>query len=425
MEADRPEAQPNPPPQLNFLPDEVCIVVNVSRTPDALPAPQVYETVMTGLNGRWTTLLAPQPSSTDSFGQDLAPSLTWRTLVPEAGPLQRSARHTDSQGPKAPWVSLPVDNTSSKLLCFYGIGWDPTKLEIQDRAALVRNLVLVVNRRLRDQAVPGSDAVTIVAATPHWLNGAANGGAQISGGPGSAPLPVPTQVVQRQGSTVYRTGERTIPTADLDFRFWFPKLAGVLNPGQQAAEGQTIPRVAVAILDTCPPTSQVKDAAAKYNTDGQTNDLLRRVVSEQPLVSLEEPPSLLVSDLNHLSSFIPNWRGGVEAWVKSPSGSNVRERYYNIADHGLFVAGIIKDIAPHADIHLIRVLDDAGIGDLQGITYIMSQLPSLFPVDESGKSRVVINLSLMVDVPPKDAMLPQWFPRSAPDFDEYARVRDR
>jgi hypothetical protein len=31
-------------------------------------------------------------------------------------------------------------------------------------------------------------------------------------------------------------------------------------------------------------------------------------------------------------------------------------------DHGLFVAGIVFDVAPKAEIHLIRVLNGAGRG---------------------------------------------------------------
>ncbi len=34
--------------------------------------------------------------------------------------------------------------------------------------------------------------------------------------------------------------------------------------------------------------------------------------------------------------------------------------YYKMADHGLFVTGLIRDVAPGAHIRLIRILNDYG-----------------------------------------------------------------
>ena len=44
------------------------------------------------------------------------------------------------------------------------------------------------------------------------------------------------------------------------------------------------------------------------------------------------------------------------------------EHPYQMASHGLFIAGIIRSIAPHAKLRLIQVLNDEGGGSLYSIT---------------------------------------------------------
>src|SRR3712207_9210754 len=65
------------------------------------------------------------------------------------------------------------------------------------------------------------------------------------------------------------------------------------------------------------------------------------------------------------------------------------KEHYKMPDHGLFVAGIIRSIAPFAEIRLIRVLDDFGIGDMGAVAQVLLQLPHLMG---NGKDRLVINL---------------------------------
>ena len=43
-------------------------------------------------------------------------------------------------------------------------------------------------------------------------------------------------------------------------------------------------------------------------------------------------------------------------------------------DHGLFIAGLIRDIAPKASIRLIRILNDLGGGDLYNLFAALTDL---------------------------------------------------
>jgi subtilisin family serine protease len=61
------------------------------------------------------------------------------------------------------------------------------------------------------------------------------------------------------------------------------------------------------------------------------------------------------------------------------------------------VAGIIRDIAPQAEIHLVRVLGSYGVGYLQGVIDVLKQLPVALKV---GTRKLVVNLSLVSSVSP-------------------------
>ena len=59
-----------------------------------------------------------------------------------------------------------------------------------------------------------------------------------------------------------------------------------------------------------------------------------------------------------------------------------------MSDHGLFVAGLVHAVAPDAEIHLVKVLDDNGLGDLGGILFALSNLL------QEARPQMVINMSL-------------------------------
>jgi hypothetical protein len=62
---------------------------------------------------------------------------------------------------------------------------------------------------------------------------------------------------------------------------------------------------------------------------------------------------------------------------------------YDLSSHGLFIADMIKDIAPQAELYVYRVLNDAGTSDLHTVARALEDA-----VREAGTENVVINMSL-------------------------------
>src|ERR1700730_4582375 len=74
---------------------------------------------------------------------------------------------------------------------------------------------------------------------------------------------------------------------------------------------------------------------------------------------------------------------------------------FRLVDHGLFIAGIIHDLAPKATIECIRVLNDFGVGTFETLTTALQHINNR--MSETGDQKgdlfgkpVVINLSLVV-----------------------------
>jgi hypothetical protein len=56
---------------------------------------------------------------------------------------------------------------------------------------------------------------------------------------------------------------------------------------------------------------------------------------------------------------------GTTAHAASPTGR--LEQHYPIPDHGLFIADIIQQIAPDVDLHVHRVMSNAGCMDPRAV----------------------------------------------------------
>lgn len=166
-------------------------------------------------------------------------------------------------------------------------------------------------------------------------------------------------------------GPATVPSpAPLGaWRFDVPEAGAWHNSAEAAAQNVT-----VAILDTWP------DLDAR-----QDDPSFGRLLDANPT----------------LREFMHYLEGGhvvTDAFTKPrdlpPHRSNAS------SDHGLFVAGIVHDVAPHAALHVLHVLDDKGFGRgpllLKALDYCIETLA------QSGR-RLVVNLSLFLLTPPTDA----------------------
>lgn len=201
--------------------------------------------------------------------------------------------------------------------------------------------------------------LSISAASPHFLCGGTPSNSQ--GCPLSPPIPVDDDCAL--------------------WRFRFPRLTP-RDLQKMTGEGVT-----VFILDALPHLKEIKEAA---EAAGDDNLLLHDVYKN---VEFHD-------DFPELSILSPD---GTEPVIV---GKDVYGRHFPMLmpDHGLFIAGIVHDLAPDARIECIRVLNKYCVGDLnrlaQALIYIESRM------SEGGnlnKRPVVINMSLVI--PTKEELL--------------------
>ncbi len=209
---------------------------------------------------------------------------------------------------------------------------------------------------------------------PHWLwSGTPD---TIHGCPVSPPIPVEESGV----SGLYK--------------ITLPQLPDPL----QSATGKG---VTVFVLDTLPSTDMIEHA---LGVPGNNNTLLKNMATgmkkEQPYNSV--PPAI-----NHNHSFpVP------DVIDSAMTGKDIYGRLvgFPMADHGLAIAGIIRDLAPAANIECIRVLNDYAVGDVNSLAHALTYIyHRMLPYNPDTGQRgdlvnmpVVINLSLVVFPPETD-----------------------
>lgn len=70
---------------------------------------------------------------------------------------------------------------------------------------------------------------------------------------------------------------------------------------------------------------------------------------------------------------------------------------YDLSDHGLFVAGLVYAVAPESEIHLVRVLNKQGKGDLHSLLRAMNDVIRQIEASDNGSlEHTVFNLSLTI-----------------------------
>ncbi len=148
--------------------------------------------------------------------------------------------------------------------------------------------------------------------------------------------------------------------------------------------------VVVAVLDTAHNPDRLMSAAAR--PEFRRNWLLKRLAedlrSENGLLEIEYDRYPVSNDV----------RTGRDAYSQP--------RYYFMPDHGIFVAGLIRDVAPNARIRLIRILNDFGGGDLYNLFAALTDLEQ--ELVSGAVHHLVVNLSL--NIMPDIRRLPYvWF----------------
>ena len=207
--------------------------------------------------------------------------------------------------------------------------------------------------------------VPIVSAMPNWLKGGAK--CIIEGCPITPPYPV--DAVSGPGR-------------------WKIMLPTQLEASLQNADGTG---VTVLVLDTLRPYADVS-AVAKSNI-GAKNSLLQDIVNNVTF-SYNDLPTILSEPGDYQPAVGEDVYG--------------RQVGFPTPDHGLFVAGIVRDLAPGAHVECIRVLNDFGGGNTTGLMDALEQIQNrLLHVEGAGSPLnlpLVVNLSL-VSTPSDGALL--------------------
>jgi len=212
--------------------------------------------------------------------------------------------------------------------------------------------------------------LNVVSAMPNWLVTAAR---QLysDGGPAVPPRPAPQ---------VDLAAADNLPVG-WHISFVDPGLPVHPNDAED---------VIVAVLDTAQHPDRL--ISASMRPELKRNRLLQRLAtdlrSENGSLEIEYDRYPIIGD------------------VRTGHDSYNQAGYYNMPDHGVFVTGLIRDVAPAAHIRLIRILNDYGGSDLYNIFAALTDLEQeLF----SGAIRhLVINLSL--NIMPDIRRLPYvWF----------------
>lgn len=418
----------------HFVPDELCVVLTIEsrEKPELLLErgwqERLYAAVLDGfdaaLRAELLRTMRDSRLGDDPYRRDLAPQRL-REVVARGGRLLTDLRQSKyARKPVAgsplegdPWVILPRVGGPLTALHFFGLGTGDHRAD-PDGQALVREAANLCNRAYRRRALPLPEefarfaTVRVEAGTPNWLMGAAQAG-EISGGPGSGPLPV-------------ATGEAGGPPFGQFAAGGNAALAALLPAQDRAAHQRESPdeerAVIVAVLDTCPVEGkvQIKD---KLNALAGEHWLLREL-HDSPHVHFDAPTFI---DPTYRWDYSVNW--GRWSAPHPAATSTGRAAQHEMPDHGLFAAGIVRTLAPGAEIRLIRVLDDYGVGDLLALAQVLALLPATLlgegPLDPPGKRRLIVNLSLTAALPPDAAFLDLWFPETMRGAKNHAIFRRR
>lgn len=378
--ASQPTARFEPEPPVHYDPYELCVVFAPTKE---RASERDHDTIATAIN-QWLLTEAPR------FFARLKDTPLARTLRPSRAFLvrldQRRVFLTMPRTAAPAFVDIPPGRRGDgpaggrSALGFYQIGgqrrafpagaaveWPAVAADLRIVRDLVNLLTLAIAGGEFAERAPG-----LVAATPNWLCSAAH----ISPSPGSKPEAV---------------GEDDLPDKSIwekrgwTFRFDSKKL----DAARARARGDDVAAepVVVAILDTRPEPDEVEASKDK-------NPLFQRLVATFGPEIGGEPLSFPQSRFDRLGALSPNRIAGTQA-------------KYRLRDHGLFIAGIIHDIAPRAELHLIRVLGGYGVSALQEVAEALWRVHRAF-VLERQVARLIVNLSLGLSIPPGGDLLEEW-----------------
>lgn len=198
----------------------------------------------------------------------------------------------------------------------------------------------------------------VVSAMPNWLVTAAPS-FYADGGPALPPHPSPTLPTPAPANALSGWRVRLMD-------------AGIPLDAKGAEDVQ------VVILDTSPHPDRLRSAATRPEL--RRNWLLQRLATD-----LRNEDGSFAVEYDRYPQSNEVCTGRDDAGDAS---------YYLMPDHGMSVAGLIRDVAPRARIRLVRILNDYGGGDLYSLFAALTDLER--EMVSGSIRRLVINLSLTI-----------------------------
>ncbi|HLV97912.1 MAG TPA: S8/S53 family peptidase [Ktedonobacterales bacterium] len=235
------------------------------------------------------------------------------------------------------------------------------------RRDVVQLAVDYINEHL-DLRNPGQGQLRVLAAMPNWLSyGFATEGLPTSG-PGAPPMWSPDAAAP-SGSWIFKQ----------------PEFAALI----QKNKTQPVGSVRVILFDTASGSGQDVIAAAQNLPDYAANSLLGQVVND-----LQSGKMLITDPYAAILANDPFFAGQDDLG---------RPFSYNMNDHGIFIAGIIRSIVPQAEIKLVRTQNPFGAGDMHVFLDALEEVGQRHDTQQ-----IVLNLSLGL-LPPLENLHQIWF----------------
>lgn len=297
------------------------------------PADELLETIVEQIRTMLNTFLAAYQITLEPYGS----SGRWQ-MTPGLPPVRRRA------------FLFGLHQSQPLMALFFHVRQANTQLE--DPAPLALSYIQAHLEQL------AQEGLAILSAMPNWLV-AATPVFYSDSGPALPPRPAPgLDILHAKTSTP-------------GWHFSFVDQIAQLHP--TGTED-----VVVAVLDTAYHADRVRSSATR--PEFKQNWLLQRLAED-----LRNENGLFEIEYD---------RYPVSSETRTGHDFYHEPRYYFMPDHGLFVSGIIRDIAPKVRIRLVRILNDFGCCDLYNLFAALTDLEQ--EMVSGSIRRLVINLSLAI-----------------------------
>jgi len=243
----------------------------------------------------------------------------------------------------------------------------------------------------------GGQKVAVAGASPDWLFSSSSVGGDVGGGRPGGPAKIPPSgFTPGDASDLAEASARSNGGADT--------AVVVLDTGYKLGASHQAPGACPGAAGQCAPATQSVTlnptvASALSGLSGTSLGDLDKYLQESDMAVQTDKPYDVTN----------NGGKGLPITSVPYEFTDANGDPASVVDHGLYISGLIHEAAPRAQIRLIRVLNDYGIGDLQSILIGVQTIATnpettakLLNIDP--QRRIVVNMSLGFG-PPTDCLI--------------------